>query len=103
MSWRMAEMCANCPFQSKGPGLALRRSLRLGRFAEILNALRNDQHFPCHKTVEEDDEGETLPGGGPKMRVCAGAIAWQEKRGLSSQYQRICERLETGRKEKKKP
>lgn len=98
--WRMDRMCENCPFQSKGPGLKLRRSLRPGRWREILLGLRMDQHFYCHKTTEEDDEGEFVHT--PKARLCAGAIAWQEARGLSSQYQRVCERLEALRSKPKK-
>lgn len=85
MKWRMAEPCVNCPFNTKGEGLVLRRSLRPGRWRDILAALRADQHFICHKTTSDTGDGSNL--------VCAGALAWQEARGLSSQYQRICERL----------
>ena len=93
MDWRMPEKCANCPFHRSGPGLRLRRGLRPRRWAEILRALRSDEWFPCHKTTEEDPEGdERLVTG--KTRACAGALDWQAARGLSSNYQRVCERLE---------
>jgi hypothetical protein len=83
--WRVARKCADCPFAKKGAGLKLRRSLRPGRFAEILRGLRREGYFICHKTTRQTGNGTNL--------VCAGSIEWQEKRGLTSQYQRICERL----------
>jgi hypothetical protein len=84
-TWRMAAPCAACPFNETGPGRALRNSLRPGRFKEICAGLRRDGHFQCHKTGRETGDGSEL--------LCAGALAWQEKRGLSSQYVRIAERL----------
>jgi len=84
--WRMAAMCRDCPFQSKGPGLRLRRSLGPGRWRSILFDLRHNQHFTCHETSEETGNGTNL--------VCAGAIAWQDAHGVSANYVRVCERLE---------
>lgn len=89
-TWRMAAKCADCPFQKAGKGLALRRSLRPGRWREILAGLRRDEHFICHKTTRDTGNGKNL--------VCAGSIEWQEERGLSSQYQRVCERIAAWRK-----
>lgn len=86
MNWRMKSKCADCPFHSKGPGLRLRRSLTAGRWSGILQHLRRDSHFTCHKTTGETGDGSEL--------MCAGAIEWQEKRGLSSQLQRVMERLD---------
>lgn len=84
--WRTITKCADCPFASGGAGLHLRKSLRPGRWREILNSLRNDIHFFCHKTTHETGNGTEL--------LCAGSIEWQEKRGLSSNLQRISERLD---------
>lgn len=84
-TWRMAAPCADCPFNETGPGRILRDSLKPGRFSQILVALRHDGHFQCHKTGRETGDGSEL--------LCAGALAWQEQRGLSSQYVRIAERL----------
>jgi len=86
MTWRVDKMCADCPFQSKGPGLHLRKSLQRDRWLEILSGLRIQGHFICHKTTDETGNGSDL--------VCAGAIEWQNKHKLSSQYVRICERLD---------
>lgn len=85
-SWRMQSMCSDCPFQVKGHGLNLRRSLRSGRWREILSGLRSGRDFRCHKTTIDTGDGSEL--------LCAGAIEWMNKRGLSSNYQRICERLQ---------
>lgn len=85
MKWRMDAKCADCPFAESGPGRHLRRTLKPARWREILAALRRDQHFICHKTSHETGNGTNL--------ICAGAIEWQEARGLSSQLQRVCERI----------
>lgn len=85
--------CEDCPFNPDGPGLRLRRSLRPGRWKGILASLREGSFFPCHKTTQEDDDGEYIPGTG---LVCAGAIAWQDERGCTSNYVRIVRRLEAG-------
>jgi hypothetical protein len=86
MSWRMKAMCDNCPFQKSGAGLRLKRSLPRLRWYGILKLLQRDGHFTCHKTSDETGDGSNL--------MCAGAIAWQEKRGLSSNLQRVMERLD---------
>jgi hypothetical protein len=89
----MSAQCANCPFATRGEGLRLRRSLMRGRWREILLGLRQGQVFYCHKTTEHDDDGEFVPTTDAK--VCAGAIDWQEAHGCTSNFQRVCERLET--------
>lgn len=79
-------MCADCPFASAGPGLYLRKTLRRGRWREILTSLRMDHHFLCHKTTEETGDGSKLH--------CAGSIDWQIKHcGQPSQLARIMERI----------
>jgi hypothetical protein len=85
-AWRMKEMCDNCPFARSGAGLRLRKSLDWYRWQEILESLRHDLHFLCHKTTDETGDGSNL--------ICAGALAWQEKRGLSSNLQRVMERID---------
>jgi hypothetical protein len=89
-SYRVQKKCADCPFASSGPGLVLRKSLRPGRWREILTGLLRQEHFVCHKTSDETGNGTNL--------ICAGSIEWQEKRGISSQWLRIAERLDSFRK-----
>lgn len=82
-AWKVESPCVDCPFNEDGAGLHLRKTLRRGRWQSILKALRTDQHFMCHKTTPETGNGRNL--------VCAGALAWQDDRGLSSNYVRVCQ------------
>ena len=84
--WRMPTACVDCPFNATGPGRRLRDALRPGRYRSILAGLRRGEHFLCHKTTRETGDGSN--------KVCAGALAYQERLGVSSQYVRMCERLE---------
>jgi hypothetical protein len=68
-------MCSNCPFQKRGPGLRLRKSLQRGRWRQILNSLITGASFPCHETTEFDEEGEAIRGTG---LLCAGSLEWQQ-------------------------
>jgi hypothetical protein len=81
--WRMLAPCAQCPFVNKD----VANTLRPGRLSEIKDALRRDTHFVCHKTTRGTGDGSN--------RQCAGAIAWQEQRGLyPNQMARVCMRLD---------
>lgn len=82
----MERQCADCPFAPQGPGLRLRRRLAPSHWRGILAALRSGHHFTCHKTTTETGDGSN--------RVCAGALDWQNARGITSNYQRVCERLD---------
>jgi hypothetical protein len=84
-TWRMPQMCADCPFATTGPGRRLALSLRPGRMAEIKRGLRRGEHFTCHRTTEQTGNGTNL--------VCAGALAYQVTRRVTSNLQRIMERL----------
>ncbi len=86
MKWRMDKPCVDCPFNSSGPGLRLRKSLAATRWREIRSSLIQGNHFTCHKTTHEAGNGSNL--------ICAGAIEWQEERGVTSQLQRIMERCD---------
>jgi hypothetical protein len=70
-------MCDNCPFGSSPSQLALRRSLRRGRFNEICQSVWAGFTFACHKTTTHDDEGEWVPT--ERDRECAGAIEFVRK------------------------
>lgn len=92
--WRMARPCANCPWNETGPGRRLRDSLMPGRWQEIVRAMLAGEHFTCHKTTEETGDGSRL--------LCAGALRFQCARGVSSNYQRVAERLDWLRAERNK-
>lgn len=93
--WRLEKKCTDCPFDTKGPGLHLRKSLGRERWREILSSPLNNQHFPCHKTTRETGNGTNL--------VCAGAIEWQDAHGVSANYVRVRERLEYFTRMRKEP
>ena len=86
MRWRTQKQCADCPFAKSGPGLHLRKSLGAGRWREILESLRKDNHFLCHKTTDETGDGSNL--------ACAGSLEWQAKHGHSSNLERVMSRLD---------
>lgn len=89
MKWRIPEPCADCPFNETGPGRELRDSLARGRWKEILDALRADKHFICHKTAKKTGDGSELQ--------CAGSLNWcEENLGTVPQLARIMERLGGG-------
>ena len=84
--WRQPESCDNCPFNTSGSGRQLRRSLDAGRWEEIIDGIRNDEAFFCHKTTFETGDGTNL--------ICAGALHWQHRHGVSSNLERVMERLD---------
>lgn len=92
--WRMKEKCDNCPFHEDGPGRQLRDSLRPGRFKEIKKGLLQGEHFYCHKTTNDDDWDEETDDYLGRGLVCAGAIEFQARHKVSSQYVQVCERIE---------
>lgn len=71
-------MCGNCPFDSTGPGAALRRALRPGRFEEIAQGIWMGLPFYCHKTTSDEGfegaEDDYVPNG--KERHCGGALVF---------------------------
>lgn len=89
--WRMPDLCVDCLFAKSGPGKQLADSLP-DRLKMIKSGLRIGQYFICHKTTKETGDGSRL--------ICAGALAYQQQRGVTSDYQILCEQLD-GCKESK--
>lgn len=81
----MTTPCAKCPFRND-----IRPYLRADRVREIEESLVRSE-FPCHTTVEHDDEGEWRQTG--KEIHCAGALILLEKLHRPSQMMRIAGRL----------
>lgn len=93
--WRMVEPCESCPFTDSPGGTRQRNALRPGRMASIKRELLRGGLFQCHKTTNDDgftEEDEYVANG--KEKLCAGAIAFQEEHGATSNYQRVCESLD---------
>lgn len=76
--------CPHCPFRTDIEGY-----LRPARAAEIAGSLLNGGSFPCHKTVNYDDDGDPITGD----QFCAGALIAMEREGLAPQLARTMERL----------
>jgi hypothetical protein len=79
--------CEGCPFIVGPKAVRLMR----GRIHEIVSSLVAGASFPCHKTVEYDDEGEGVFTG--KELECTGAIMFLDRMGRSNQMTRIAGRL----------
>lgn len=91
MTWRVARPCADCPFTNSKGGTIQRRALRPGVMADFRRELlgtggAEPTFFLCHKTTDETGNGSNL--------VCAGALAFQARRGVSSNLQRVMENME---------
>jgi len=90
--------CKTCPFRKEG-GVRLAKS-RIREIIDMIGAVKMPRanggqggRFPCHKTVDRDDEGETTLGGGRELE-CAGALILLYKlEGPGSNFIRIMERL----------
>jgi hypothetical protein len=79
------EPCANCPFRSDRPAFLTR-----GRAEAIMDDLRHDQHFNCHKTLDySDGEGAHTD----KTAICAGFAIIAEGLKHPTQMMRIAERI----------
>ena len=77
----MKRKCDNCPFATRGKGLHLRKSLRPGRWREIIRSIYLGQPFYCHKTVDWDAQGEDSDDYRPtgNEQVCHGSIEYLRK------------------------
>ena len=83
--WRQEKPCSDCPFNTRGPGRHLRDSLLLVRWEEIMEGIEHGKVFQCHQTTEETGAGSNL--------ICAGALAYQIKRGCVPDDLQLAERL----------
>lgn len=78
--------CGHCPFRNdRDPYLTLDRA------EEISDSLRMGAEFPCHKTIEHDEDGEGIRS--KDSQFCAGALIILEKGKEPNQMMRVGERL----------
>lgn len=83
--YAMTSPCDNCPFRSD-----VKPYIRAARVVEIRQSLMRSE-FPCHKTVEYDDDGDAVRSNAEIH--CAGALILLEREGQPFQMMRIAERL----------
>lgn len=90
MKYDMTKPCAKCPFR-RGTVMKLTRA----RIIDLERSLirHNGATFPCHETLDYDVGLDDEPHHTEKTTHCAGALAYIEKHGVSSQMMRIAERL----------
>lgn len=82
MKYDLRKPCSNCPFRSDIKGY-----LHPDRPYELVVG-----DFPCHKTLEQSDEGdETVIT--KDSQHCAGSLIFHEQRNDPHQMMRIAERL----------
>jgi hypothetical protein len=87
--FRLKRPCVNCPFR-KGQGELFQ--LPAGRLTEIFEA----GAFPCHKTVdydEDEDTGEEIHSM-EQAQQCAGLMALLWREGRPNQIMRVAMRIE---------
>lgn len=87
MKFTLTKPCKDCPFRTDN-GFILRND-RVEEICESLEVFQ--QSFPCHKTTQHDDDGETIPQDGEIH--CAGALIMLEHMQAPNQMMRIAERL----------
>ena len=63
--------CKDCPF------LKGKSYLSTERAEEIAQSVIDGYQFPCHKTLGQDEEGETVVTS--KSKFCAGSLIFAEK------------------------
>lgn len=103
--YALKKPCANCPFL-KDPEKAIRKHLRKGRVASIIDELTAGQStsFACHKTIGggyEDEDGVYHQSG--RELQCAGSLIMMEKLGRSTNLMRIMERMGAYKPDEYKP
>ena len=74
--WFVKKPCKNCPFR-----MDVRPFLRPERAEELAYAATNRySSFQCHKTLEEDEDGEDMVVTGTSLE-CAGFLSMQIEAG----------------------
>lgn len=69
MKFDLKTPCKECPFLK---GSSTNLTLEPGRIPGIINAIRDDATFTCHKTLDLDKY---------EQQHCAGALAFLEREG----------------------
>ena len=82
----MVKPCAMCPFADPH-----QLWLNYERKVEIVAAIRADQPFWCHNTVDYGGDDDTP--NVDKSEMCAGAVTLEEREGTLNQYGRVLERI----------
>ncbi len=82
----LVKPCSKCPFADP-----FQLDLRHDRKVEIVAAIRADQPFWCHNTVNYGGDDDTPNVS--KSEMCAGANILEEREDSLNQYGRVMERI----------
>lgn len=82
MKFDMKKPCKDCPFVV---GSATNETLAEGRIESIVDDLRNDMSFTCHKTLYTEKKVEE--------QHCGGALIFLERENRPNQIMRMAERI----------
>lgn len=81
MKFDLKTPCKDCPFIK---GSSTNISLEAGRIEGIVQDIRNDMTFTCHKTLEKRSA---------EQQHCAGALVFLEREENPNQMMRMAERF----------
>jgi hypothetical protein len=81
MRFDLKTPCKDCPFIK---GSSTNTTLAEGRLEGIVDDIRNDMTFACHKTLEKPKS---------EQQHCGGALIFLEKENRPNQMMRIAERF----------
>ena len=85
--WKQPRMCDSCPFADVGDGAALRESLGVKRWKSIVESLLGGAPFWCHETSKATQQRVT-------NLYCAGALAFQQRNKIETDYMKMCRGFE---------
>lgn len=80
MNFGMKTPCKECPFR---PDSITHKTLSEGRLDDIVETIRDEGTFQCHKSIPDEVESQH----------CAGALIFLERENNPNQMMRIAERL----------
>lgn len=81
MKFDLKEPCKECPFLR---GSTTNKTLVKGRLEEIVDAIRDDAHFTCHKTLNKPLK---------ERQHCGGALIFLEKENNPNQFMNVARYL----------
>lgn len=91
--FKLKRPCTDCPFVK---GSSTNISLSSERIEGIIDSIKDDKIFYCHKTIDynkqlEDEDDSFSPI--EQNQFCAGALVYLEKKNHPNQMMRIAERI----------
>lgn len=90
--------CGNCPFRKEG-GIRLAKE-RIREIVDMIGAVKQPRanggqggRFPCHKTVDRENEADHAPRGDRELECTGALILVYKLGGPASNFIRVMERI----------